>query len=99
MSLFRATRTTLDLNGPNLYFSTQPVGVATSTSSSGSISGFASAYRPVIEHTKNFNIDLKLDKIQLIPDCSTIFFEVIVQDLVEKGQPTWRLLLTCINIK
>ena len=27
----------------------------------GSISGFASAYRPVIEHTKNFNIDLKLN--------------------------------------
>ena len=41
MSLFRATRTTLDLNGPNLYFSTQPVGVATSTSSSASISGIA----------------------------------------------------------
>ena len=41
MSLFRSTRTTLDLNGPNLYFSTQPVGVATSTSSSASISGIA----------------------------------------------------------
>ena len=34
----------------------------------GSISGFASAYRPVIEHTKNFNIDLKLDKIQTTPN-------------------------------
>ena len=34
----------------------------------GSISGFASAYRPVIEHTKNFNIDLKLDKIQITPN-------------------------------
>ena len=33
-----------------------------------SISGFASAYRPVIEHTKNFNIDLKLDKIQTTPN-------------------------------
>ena len=41
MSLFRSTRTTLDLNGPNLYFSSQPVGVATSTSSSASISGIA----------------------------------------------------------
>ncbi len=41
MSLFRATPTTLDLNGPNLYFSSQPVGVATSTSSSASISGIA----------------------------------------------------------
>ena len=34
----------------------------------GSISGFASAYRPVIEHIKNFNIDLKLDKIQTTPN-------------------------------
>ena len=34
----------------------------------GSISSFASAYRPVIEHTKNFNIDLKLDKIQTTPN-------------------------------
>jgi predicted DsbA family dithiol-disulfide isomerase len=34
----------------------------------GSISGFASAYRPVIEHTKKFNIDLKLDKIQTTPN-------------------------------
>jgi len=34
----------------------------------GSISGFASAYRPIIEHTKNFNIDLKLDKIQTTPN-------------------------------
>ena len=34
----------------------------------GSISGFTSAYRPVIEHTKNFNIDLKLDKIQTTPN-------------------------------
>ena len=34
----------------------------------GSNSGFASAYRPVIEHTKNFNIDLKLDKIQTTPN-------------------------------
>jgi len=34
----------------------------------GSISGFTSAYRPVIEHTKNFNIDLKLDKIQRTPN-------------------------------
>ena len=34
----------------------------------GSISNFASAYRPVIEHTKNFNIDLKLDKIQTTPN-------------------------------
>ena len=34
----------------------------------GSISGFASAYHPVIEHTKNFNIDLKLDKIQTTPN-------------------------------
>lgn len=34
----------------------------------GSISGFVSAYRPVIEHTKNFNIDLKLDKIQTTPN-------------------------------
>ena len=34
----------------------------------GSISGVASAYRPVIEHTKNFNIDLKLDKIQKTPN-------------------------------
>ena len=34
----------------------------------GSISGFASAYRPVIEHAKNFNIDLKLDKIQTTPN-------------------------------
>ena len=34
----------------------------------GSISGFASAYRPVIEHTKNFNIDLKLNKIQTTPN-------------------------------
>ena len=41
MSLFRSTPTTLDLNGPNLYFSSQPVGVATSTSSSASISGIA----------------------------------------------------------
>ena len=41
MSLFRSSPTSLDLNGPNLYFSTQPVGVATSTSSSASISGIA----------------------------------------------------------
>ena len=34
----------------------------------GSISGFTSAYRPVIEHTKNFNIDLKLNKIQTTPN-------------------------------
>ena len=34
----------------------------------GSISGFTSAYRPVIEHTKNFNIDLKLNKIQKTPN-------------------------------
>ena len=34
----------------------------------GSTSGFTSAYRPVIEHTKNFNIDLKLDKIQRTPN-------------------------------
>ena len=34
----------------------------------GSISGIASAYRPVIEHTKKFNIDLKLDKIQTTPN-------------------------------
>ena len=34
----------------------------------GNISGVASAYRPVIEHTKNFNIDLKLDKIQTTPN-------------------------------
>ena len=34
----------------------------------GSISGFASAYRPVIEHTKNFKIDLKLNKIQTTPN-------------------------------
>ena len=34
----------------------------------GSINRIASAYRPVIEHTKNFNIDLKLDKIQTTPN-------------------------------
>ena len=41
MSLFRSSPTSLDLNGPNLFFSTQPVGVATSTSSSASITGIA----------------------------------------------------------
>tara|TARA_B100000683_G_scaffold28084_1_gene25165 strand:+ start:107 stop:751 length:645 start_codon:yes stop_codon:yes gene_type:complete len=34
----------------------------------GSIDGIASAYHPVIEHTKNFNIDLQLDKIQTTPN-------------------------------
>ena len=34
----------------------------------GSFSGIASAYRPIIEHTKNFNIDLKLDKIHITPN-------------------------------
>ena len=34
----------------------------------GSISGFALAYRPVLEHTKNFKIDLKLNKIQSTPN-------------------------------
>ncbi len=34
----------------------------------GSVSSVASAYRPVIEHTENFNIDLQLDKIQITPN-------------------------------
>ena len=41
MSLFRSSPTSLDLNGATLYFSTQPVGVATSTSSSASLTGIA----------------------------------------------------------
>ena len=41
MSLFRSSPTSLDLNGPTLYFSSQPVGVATSTSSSASLTGIA----------------------------------------------------------
>ena len=41
MSLFRSSPTSLDLNGPTLFFSSQPVGVATSTSSSASITGIA----------------------------------------------------------
>ena len=41
MSLFRSSPTSLDLNGPTLFFSSQPVGVATSTSSSASLTGIA----------------------------------------------------------
>jgi len=34
----------------------------------GSSSGITSAYHPIIEHTKNFYIDLRLDKIQKTPN-------------------------------
>ena len=41
MSLFKAVPTTLDLNGPILSYSTQPVGVAVSTSGTATLTGIA----------------------------------------------------------
>ena len=53
----------------------------------GSISGFASAYRPVLEHTKNFKIDLKLNKIQSTPNtinAHRIFKWAVLEDCQNK---------------
>ena len=41
MSLFKAVPTTLDLNGPILSYSTQPVGVAVSTTGTATLTGIA----------------------------------------------------------
>ena len=43
MSLFRLVPTGLDLNGPDLSFTTNPVGVATSTAGIATFTGIATA--------------------------------------------------------
>ena len=43
MSLFRLVPTGLDLNGPDLAFTTNPVGVATSTAGIATFTGIATA--------------------------------------------------------
>ena len=43
MSLFRLVPTGLDLNGPDLSFTTNPVGVATSTVGIATFTGIATA--------------------------------------------------------
>ena len=43
MSLFRLVPTALDLNGPDLAFTTNPVGVATSTAGIATFTGIATA--------------------------------------------------------
>ena len=53
MSLFRSVQTGLDLNGPNLVFSEQPVGVATSTTGTVVLTGVATAGFTTIGDTAN----------------------------------------------
>ena len=56
MSLFSDIPTTLDLNGPELSFSTQPVGVATSVASGiATFIGIATATFPSNQTTRNTN--------------------------------------------
>ena len=53
MSLFLSVQTGLDLNGPNLVFSEQPVGVATSTTGTVVLTGVATAGFTTIGDTAN----------------------------------------------
>ena len=56
MSLFPDVNTTLDLNGPELSFTTQPVGVATSVASGiATFTGIATATFPSNQSTRSTN--------------------------------------------